>query len=595
MPRLLACCVRVVAFTTWWTLAPSTHAADDDDPGPPIELPPVNVTADRPLPEPESWRYARLPGLEILSDVPDRQAQKIMRDLQMFNAAIDVVWPGVKGHRPVPLTLILGGSAKNFGSFLPDSSGFSAYSKASVLLRDSEQAVIALNMGSKVLQLRPSDADAAQLDARTAYGLTGGPALGTTDDDLQRLVDYHQQLQREYVRYLLSSSPTPLPVWFEEGLARILMKMRVDPKFIEFGKVEDPNLAPAGTVDGAGVDPAAGVAARPTEERDFNTTLATKGLIPLPEFFAVTRESPQANSSLGGKWSRQAEALLHMWLYGEGGRFNAGFAQFLERATREPVTEAMFKQCFKMSYYDMLGALRSYVLNTAYTYKQFNAGKGGGIPEPAPLTWREATESEVGRLKGETQLLAGYADQAREEMLRPYIRGERDPALLASLGLIEKELGETERARKFLEVAAQKQVVRPRAYVALAELRLAEAQPKPDSPPLTAAQTQAVLQPLVAARLQRPAMPELYELMADVWLRSATAPTREDLALLNQAVGFFQLRPVLLLRVAGLNAKYGDPARARMLAELGVKFSRTPEARQAFEQVISALPAPGAP
>jgi hypothetical protein len=589
MPRVsTARCVWTCAFIVLCLAAGEIRAATADDKDPLVELPPVNVTADRPLPEPESWRYARVPGLEILSDTSERETRLLVRDLQLFNSALDVVWPGLKNRSSVPLTLILGGSPKNFATFLPVNSVQSAYSRAGVTLRSSEQAVIALNVGNKLVLLNLADADVPGADPRAPYG-TFASASTPGDDDLRRLVDHHQQLQREYVHYLLSVNGRELPVWLQEGLSRLLMKMKVDPKFIEFAKVEDPNLAPAGYVDGMGVDGLVG-GALPAQEHDFNRTLATKGLIPFPEFFAVTRDSPEANSSIAGKWSRQAEALVHMWLYGEGKRFNAGFAKFVERSMQEPVTEALFKECFKMSYADMLGALRMYVTTTAYSYKLFTAGKGGGLPEPAPLALRDATEAEVGRIKGEAQILAGHAETARETMITPYLRGERDPALLASLGLVEKQLGDTERARKFLEVAAQKQVVRPRAYVALSELRLAEAQPAPDGPPLTATQTQAVLQPLLAARTQRPAIPELYELMADVWLRSAATPAPDDLALLNQAVDYFRLRPVLLLRVAELNGRYGDPVRARSLAELGAKFARTPEAKRAFEDVIASLP-----
>jgi hypothetical protein len=178
-------------------------------------------------------------------------------------------------------------------------------------------------------------------------------------------------------------------------------------------------------------------------------------------------------------------------------------------------------------------------------------------------------------------------------MLAPYARGEMDGPLLASLGLIEQTRGETARARKFLEAAAKMNVVRPRAYLELARLRFAEAQRASagaEPAPLTADQTKAVLQPLLTARTQPPPLPEVYELMADVWLHSAATPGKPDLGAINQGVLLFQRRPLLLLHAAELNGKYGDPAEARTMAEFGVKLSRTPEARQAFTDVLASLP-----
>jgi len=236
----------------------------------------------------------------------------------------------------------------------------------------------------------------------------------------------------------------------------------------------------------------------------------------------------------------------------------------------------------------MLSALRVYIGNTAYVHQEFNAKGEGGLPEPAPLALRDATEAEVGRIKGDAQVLAGHLELAHDEMVAPYICGVTDGPLFASLGIVEKSRGERVRSRKFLEAAARAQVVRPRAYLDLAILRLAEVSPADST--LSANQIEAVLKPLLVARQQLPAMPEVYEVMAEVWLRSETPPSAPDLALLNQGVMRFQLRPVLLLRAAELNAKCGDPLAARMMADFGVKLSKTNEARQAFEGILALLP-----
>ena len=381
-------------------------------------------------------------------------------------------------------------SRENFDSFLPADPAQSGIKTASVLLKDPEQAVIALNFAVKSITLAlPSEADRGMAVTDT----TGGPAApggadGSSGADINSdiRVDYYRQLYREYVLYQLGFSQPRLPVWLEEGLAQLLMGMRVEPKFIEFAKIEDPNLASAtGKAIGADDPDAPPVpGANAQEDRDFNSTLGRKGLIPLDQFFAVGRDSPEALSPVAGKWAKQAQALVHMWLYGEGKKYNKAFGEFVARAVREPVTEGdAAAECFKMDYNQMLTALRVYISNTAYQYKQFNADKkGAGLPEPAPLELRDATQAEIGRIKGDAELLAGHVEAARDQMLAPYARGTDGP-LLASMGLRwKKAAAKPARARKFLEAAAQLQVVqvvRPRAYLELANLRFAEAQHAP--------------------------------------------------------------------------------------------------------------------
>jgi hypothetical protein len=582
--------VRALLFTRWlsnllfgglFSLGLHAEAVSTE---PPLELPTLTVTDLRSLPPPEAWRYAQLPGLEILTAVSDRETQKMLRDFQLFNDAIGVVWPGLKAHQPVPMSLLLCGAGKQFAGFVPTDDGNARTGTTSLLLRNSERAAIILNLGVGVINVDPTDVELKP--AALGAGSTRMVALGATN----LRVDYYQQLFREYVRYLLSFNQPRLPAWLEEGLAQLLMGMKVEPKFIEFARIEDPNLvSPLKRL----LDPTIAVlpGTIPEEDPDFNKAFLHKTLMPLDEFFAVSHNSALANPFVG-KWSKQAKGLVHMWLYGENKRFNQGFAQFVARSGQEPVTEAMFKECFGMSYDDMLLAFRIYVQNTAYQSHEFVAKKGGGLPEPKPLVLRDATQAEIGRLKGEAQLLAGHLELARDEMQASYARGVIDGPLLASLGLLEKNRGETVRARKFLEAAVQKQVVRPRAYLELANLRLDEMRPSGSVPPafLTAAQTQQVLQPLMAGRQQLPPMPEIFELMAEVWLRSETAPSKQDLAVLNQGVMYFQRRPVLLLYAAELNGKYGDPDQALAMANHGFELSQTADARQAFEEIKAGLP-----
>src|SRR4051812_47189663 len=112
--------------------------ADPNTTGPLLELPKMTVTEMRNLPAPEAWRYAQVPGLEILSAASDRETQKLLRDFRLFNDAITVVWPALKAHRSVPMSLILCGTGQKFDAFVPLSPDKSQVSRASLLLHNSE-------------------------------------------------------------------------------------------------------------------------------------------------------------------------------------------------------------------------------------------------------------------------------------------------------------------------------------------------------------------------------------------------------------------------------------------------------------------------
>jgi hypothetical protein len=177
----------------------------------------------------------------------------------------------------------------------------------------------------------------------------------------------------------------------------------------------------------------------------------------------------------------------------------------------------------------------------------------------------------------------------------PFERGERDPRLLAALGLYEREAGNVKGARVLLEVAAQAKVVRPRAYLELARLRYAEALQKPAGADgrLDVNQARSVLEPLLTARAQSvpPPAPEVYELIAEVWARSAVAPTRENLAVLGEGVAAFPYRAELIYRTASLYARTGFPKEAAALVAHGLQIAYEPADKTRFETLQAALAA----
>jgi hypothetical protein len=326
-------------------------------------------------------------------------------------------------------------------------------------------------------------------------------------------------------------------------------------------------------------------------EQPFNVVLQHRKLIPLDRFFALTADDPATQNPLGNNfWAKQAYLFVHFCLFGEDLRHQQALSTFVSRLAREPLSEALFKECFKTDYAGMTKELRSYLLHTRHKYQRYPLQKGDQLT-PRSVELREATPAEVALIKGDALRLAGHVGPALEAYRSGYLRGAREPALLAGLGVTESALNHPVRARELLEPAVKAGVRRPSAYVELARLRLAEATAKPaTNGKLSPAQLGAVLTPLFEARKQTPPLPETYELIATAWSRSAAAPTPENLGVLDEGIRAFPRNSALLYSAAQLYNQAGAPVIAGSIAKLGLRFPADDTAKAKFEQLLATLP-----
>ncbi len=258
------------------TLA-SNLSAQEQATGPVVELPTFVVTDSRELPKPESWRYAQIPGFEVLTGASDRRTAQLIRDFSLFRDALAVVFP-VPSVAAAPTPLILVGRAGKFDGFIPSGKASTESVTTSVFLNNREQSAIVIDFSSSIVDL---------------VGSGGGT---------QMEVDHNKQLYREYVHYLIGRNEPRPPAWLEEGMAQIIMAMRFTKDTIEFGKLENPNevSAAAGQVAAfAALAAFAGESASgggpstaPVEDRDFAAALKDQALVPLQELFEVGHDSP---------------------------------------------------------------------------------------------------------------------------------------------------------------------------------------------------------------------------------------------------------------------------------------------------------------
>lgn len=586
MARDLLCCIATATLLVAF-LAPSLTATPDSPPSSSklapdqiaVELPTVSITDSKVLPPPEAWRYGKFESFEILSNASDRETRQLLRDFVVFRQALAMVWP-IESREPTPITLVLCGRGNKYDDF--DSPSKTNPLRVSRMIKDVDRTAIVVDLQRRSLLLGAADTSSVSADT------------GFADFS----IDHNSYLYREYLKYLLSRAEPPLPPWLQEGLLQLVMGMEFSSKSVVFGRLGQRGLNMAAMGRGSPTPSEEdgemlNLAAQLVPDQDFNIALFRRRLLPLQTLFDVRPDSSLAEDVIGNtRWSKEAYAFVHLCLYGHGKRYQKPFLKLAERATREPITEEFFKECFGESYDKMLLELRSYIETTDYKYEQFKI-KGEGFFQPPPLELRDASDSEVGRIKGDALRAAQRLPQAHDALAAAYLRGERDPALLGALGLYESSVGNVDRAEKFLEAAAKAKIVRPSVYLGWAQLLYADALAHPGTVQgqLSSEQATAILRPLFATRNQSPHLPEVYELIADTWAHCVLQPKREHLAVLKEGITLFPRHSELIFKTGALYQSAGYADEAAALAALGERTARTAEAKARFRAFAAHLPA----
>lgn len=515
---------------------------------PVFELPKFEVSDSRVLPPPESWRYAELPGFEILSNLSERATKRFVDDFLLLQQVIEIIMPGLThGTVPVPTALILCGRGNSFDAFVPTDQREERFGRNTLFFRNAERSAIVVDFALAELQFGSGESEES---------------------------DPYRAFYRSYFRFLLRRKVNgEMPAWFEEGLVQIFAATEFNRKWVTFAQIGD----------GFGGE----------KTGDFNRRLQQRALIPFQKFL-----EPEAEGSRDEVWAAQCYAWVHLCLYGENQKYQRGFLRYLTRLGRgEGATETLFKECFGKTYQEMGLILRGYVGFTVYKAMQYKAKKDQELPPSPPVDLAAAGDAVVGRLKGEVLQLAGHGEAAHLALIAPYIRGERDPRLLAALGLDERAGGRDDRARKFLEAAAAAKVSRARAYLELGRLRLIEAKARPGATGgrLDAAQVQSVLEALFDARAQPPPLAEAYRLIAETWSASAVPATPDNFSVLVEGVRLFPRDGDLVFAAALLAVQRGFAAEARELVKLGERTAEPGAGRDRFTVLGAALGRDGVP
>ena len=367
--------------------------------------------------------------------------------------------------------------------------------------------------------------------------------------------------------------------------------------------------------------------------------------IVIPPLLGLFAETPPSDETLA-LWKSEAGLFVRWGLMGPGHKdpvMSRAFLEFVRRARREPVTEPMFTDCFGFGYAAMEERLAIFLKAVLAQPNSIDLNFPSSFPE-ADL--QEAKTDQVGRILGDWLRMQGnslhnedpklsedFLDAAGRMLLRAYRvdnnlpadvdpapLGERsakpsqdaalgpaavaqpftvtadrihDPGLLAVYGLYEHDIGNDSKAREFLEAAVKAGVARPKAYLVLAELRYAEATGKPlgQEGKLSAQQAASILEPLQTAR-RYPTAPDANDLIVETWIHCEAKPADRDVEEIVEGVALFPRNTHLACRSALVCAQSGYVTQAVELIEKGLLFATRESDRDYFRRLRSMLVAP---
>jgi len=562
-----------------------------------VQLPPFIIEQ----PAGPKWRYTRIPRFEILSRCHDLTTGQLTHAFHRANQLLGLVLPErFQLALDVPQILI----------FYDEKLWPVAEQQAvAAMLRTHPPA-------RPDADPAPAAPPRARLEPATGarfLGLGSAPAkgAGTTSffsnlmlSDADVIVTFalvsdstidprRSYLTGAYVGNLLQSRAPALPDWFTAGFMRLYDRMEfadntvtIKPRSWDASAVSAPP-APDSTGRDEPTDltriasrqdtrPLKARRALELGQQTMTPPQANPGDLSRRDALAATPPAPAPDPELRlplagligaaapdgdlGPWLEQAELVVAWGLDPANGRADA-FWMWLDRTATEPATETLFQACLGLDYAAATRSLIAYaarprglrwVLSEALT-----------LPPAEPL--EDATPRQIARLKGEWERLearyvrknlpdleAHYVSLARRTFRRAYDRDDRDPRLLASLGLLELDAGNKTEAAPLLAGAVQAGVVRPRAYFELARLRydaLVGRSTRNDGK-FPADQIEPVVQALLAGMKQSPPFPAAYELLAHVAQQSIEPPSNEVLYSLEAGACLFSKKRDRLLELS---------------------------------------------
>jgi hypothetical protein len=615
----------------WAAMGWDARAGDGTAPAQPAETDRVVimqrfVVSDTRI-EKNPWRYASVPGLEVLTRASEHDTDWLLdalrRGLWVENRVIPRDW---LPDPALPYTVIIDDTDI---SAVPTSRIHAQPMTESAPLDALIWGNLSSDINLSIESIGSHDSDTVAIN-NNLYGI-----------NTNTLMDSSISLER------LSRCTPPLPEWVVAGLTG----QRCGIFREAFSLLHDPNgaLEKPGPIERAAGPGTLWVSLKETQRilklYAHNPHDPSVEIPPLRSLLAMVPPQDEGRAL----WESEAALFVRWGLMlapKEDPGMSRAFLKLVARARVEPITEKVFSDCFGFGYSAMEGKLRAFLEAVLAKPTSVEWDMPSNFLERADL--REATSDQIGRMLGdwlrmkgdslrdaEPELGAEFLGAAGRMLERAYRRdnglppdvdpghGEeqpvrqsqsagagpvtvmkpfvvsashiRDPGLLAVYGLYEHDIGDEGKAREFLEAAVKSDVMRPRAYAVLAELRYAEATEKPLGPEgkLSAKQAESIIGLLQTAS-RHASTPDIYHEIVEVWSNSEARPSERDIEAIAGGVALFPSDTDLAYNSALLCSQNGYTAQAGALIDKGLVFTTHEINRDYFEKLRSTLgPQPG--
>lgn len=525
-----------------------------------VRLPPLVVAESRDT-KSRPWRYAEIPGFEILSRCTDGTTADFVRGFHRATWLLQALVPPqllVKMSAPSAVLLYNRESAQQLPPEL-----------VSEMIRENVPGMEPVRLRVDVLP----NLSLRDYDYSATYSL-----IDERDFD-----GYRMRLTPENLRERLEQRAPALPRWFVEGMVALYRSADFSYETVSLPAVY-------------WVTPQETKALQADREHP-------RSLLALSELFRErTAVEARAFDTLASPWRTQSALFIRWALDGRKKSRREALWRFAARTAETPATEDIFQECFGLDYADAQDRLSDYLPSAVRDDIML-------VPPTAlprlKLDLRLATVADVARIKGDWERLSvnyvrdrypmlteKYSTQARRTFTAAYEQGERDPRLLAVIGLNACDAHRDDEARPFLEAAVQAGVVRPRAYFELARIRYVELLAHVTSPDarFSTSQAEEVLQPLRLALDQSPPEPAAYDLLMHVLVQADRRSSPEELAVITEGARLFSRSSLIGIQAVKLLARAGARFEADAIIARALALPLDSATRKAFEQLRASLP-----
>jgi hypothetical protein len=287
-----------------------------------VTLPPFLVEEKtRPLP----WRYADVAGLEVLSSCPERLTRALIANHHRLHLLLGELLPPALQFRTSEKRILLFVESAH----QPPTSQEVVAQMALTAAEQDGLADVVVPLDDGKLRRRPPPPRYTFL-----------PNLRLWDRDAQALFAIVKEsefepnrvaLTPDYVAYILRNRLPALPAWYISGVLTLFARAKFTEDALTIERLDW--LSESGSAalkDGP---------------------VANRPLLPLAEFFAgdLSQSDPTLGAALS-LWQAQAALFVRWGLGDRGAPRRAALWKFVERASVEPLTEALFQECFGFNF-----------------------------------------------------------------------------------------------------------------------------------------------------------------------------------------------------------------------------------------------------